>query len=188
MLAVLDKSEPRLQLHSRGCLWQLQSAKCGSLWSEQVTFSRHCQGSMNGIIGVGTLRHGPSTMALPAARPKPLPSDHAFDGKGLLFGEPRMRITPILRGHCVHNELITAKTCIEIALHLGLDVQQFEEAIDSSAIDQRVTTASRCAFERGAFGVPTLFVEIRMFWGNDRLMLLEHSIATRVAARRGFAE
>ena len=29
---------------------------------------------------------------------------------------------------------------------------------------------------RGAFGVPTFFVGDRMFWGNDRLVLLRHHL------------
>ena len=30
---------------------------------------------------------------------------------------------------------------------------------------------------RGAFGVPTFFLGDRMFWGNDRLVLLEAALA-----------
>ena len=37
----------------------------------------------------------------------------------------------------------------------------------------------RRACERGAFGVPTFFVGHTMFWGNDRLVLLEHELARR---------
>ena len=36
---------------------------------------------------------------------------------------------------------------------------------------------------RGAFGVPTFFLGKRMFWGNDRLVLLE--AALRGATRSG---
>ena len=32
------------------------------------------------------------------------------------------------------------------------------------------------AHRRGAFGVPTFFLEDRMFWGNDRLQLLEAAL------------
>ena len=32
------------------------------------------------------------------------------------------------------------------------------------------------AAARGAFGVPTFFLGERMFWGNDRLMLLEAAL------------
>ncbi len=32
------------------------------------------------------------------------------------------------------------------------------------------------AHRRGAFGVPTFFIGERLFWGNDRLVLVEHFI------------
>lgn len=126
------------------------------------------------------------------SEPKPLPSDHRLMARACYSADLQGALRPyceaMFQAVFVNNELITAKTCAAMASHLGLDVQRFEEAIDSRAIDQRVTTAARCAFERGAFGVPTLFVDNRMFWGNDRLVLLEHYIATRVAGRSGFAE
>lgn len=35
------------------------------------------------------------------------------------------------------------------------------------------------AVARGAFGVPTFLVDDRAFWGNDRVVLLRHYLATR---------
>ena len=43
--------------------------------------------------------------------------------------------------------------------------------------DKRVTSAAHEALDRGAFGVPTFFAQDKMFWGNDRLALVERSIA-----------
>ena len=60
---------------------------------------------------------------------------------------------------------------------IELDVPLFSAAIGSGAVNEHVTATARRAFERGAFGVPTFFVEDRMFWGNDRLVLLEHYLA-----------
>ena len=52
----------------------------------------------------------------------------------------------------------------------------------------RIASETGCRFEwrpvargalmrlRGAFGVPTFFLGARMFWGNDRLILLEHAL------------
>ena len=34
---------------------------------------------------------------------------------------------------------------------------------------------------RGAFGVPTFFVGERMFWGNDRLVLVRHALLSETA-------
>ena len=77
----------------------------------------------------------------------------------------------------VNNEDIDGQTCAAIASRIKLDVQLFSAAIGSSAVNERVTASARRAFEHGAFGVPTFFVGDRMFWGNDRLVLLEHYLA-----------
>ena len=36
---------------------------------------------------------------------------------------------------------------------------------------------------RGAFGVPTFFVGEQMFWGNDRLVILEAALAGKAMPR-----
>ena len=33
------------------------------------------------------------------------------------------------------------------------------------------------AYDRGAFGVPTFFLGTEMFWGNDRIVLLRHTLS-----------
>ncbi len=38
------------------------------------------------------------------------------------------------------------------------------------------------AVKRGAFGAPTFFVGEQMFWGNDRLVLLEEFLRGKIAA------
>ncbi|MBI2384199.1 MAG: DsbA family protein, partial [Gammaproteobacteria bacterium] len=38
------------------------------------------------------------------------------------------------------------------------------------------------AVRRGAFGAPTFFVGAQMFWGNDRLVLLEEFLTGKLAA------
>ena len=44
---------------------------------------------------------------------------------------------------------------------------------DPATIAAQLDTV-REARRRGAFGVPTFFVGEHMFWGNDRLVLLEN--------------
>jgi 2-hydroxychromene-2-carboxylate isomerase len=77
----------------------------------------------------------------------------------------------------ISNEDRDEQTCAAIASRIKLDVRLFSATIGSSAVNERVTASVRRAFERGAFGVPTFFVGDRMFWGNDRLVLLEHYLA-----------
>jgi 2-hydroxychromene-2-carboxylate isomerase len=63
---------------------------------------------------------------------------------------------------------------------LGIDGNSFQEAFKSRQTRARHEALLDEARRRGAFGVPTFFLGERMFWGNDRLPLLE-------AALRGVA-
>jgi 2-hydroxychromene-2-carboxylate isomerase len=40
-----------------------------------------------------------------------------------------------------------------------------------------LTRNARDAHARGAFGVPSFFLGEELFFGNDRLVLLEHALA-----------
>ena len=61
-------------------------------------------------------------------------------------------------------------------VRLGLDAPVFQRELKSSATRARHEALLDEARARGAFGVPTFFVGERMFWGNDRLMLLEAAL------------
>ncbi len=62
------------------------------------------------------------------------------------------------------------------ATEVGLDPQAFRAHLDDPATAELHEAALQAAHRRGAFGVPTFFLGERMFWGNDRLVLLEHFI------------
>jgi 2-hydroxychromene-2-carboxylate isomerase len=54
---------------------------------------------------------------------------------------------------------------------VGLDGRDALTAAESPELAERLEAENRAAIERGVFGVPTVFVEARMFWGNDRFEL-----------------
>lgn len=66
--------------------------------------------------------------------------------------------------------------CLRVARATGLDSPRFRELLRSSLIEQAVEASAREALERGAFGVPTFFVNAQMFWGNDHLPLVRHAL------------
>lgn len=69
----------------------------------------------------------------------------------------------------------------EIASETGLDVPEFHALrADPATVAAHLDTV-REAHRRGAFGVPSFFVGERLFWGNDRLVLLRHHLMTRRA-------
>jgi 2-hydroxychromene-2-carboxylate isomerase len=67
--------------------------------------------------------------------------------------------------------------CVEVAAGQGLARPGFERALDDPATNEMLTRNARDAHARGAFGVPSFFLGEELFFGNDRLVLLEHALA-----------
>ena len=59
---------------------------------------------------------------------------------------------------------------------LGLSPQAFRRDLEAPETQARHDSLLDEAAARGAFGVPTFFLGERMFWGNDRLVLLEAAL------------
>jgi len=70
-----------------------------------------------------------------------------------------------------NNEVLT-----EIATKLELDPTDYESAINSTVNLKRRKNNATELIERGGFGSPTMFVEDDMYYGNDRIPLVEFSI------------
>ena len=70
-----------------------------------------------------------------------------------------------------NNEVLT-----EIAAKLELDPTDYESAITSTVNLKRLKNNATELIERGGFGSPTMFVEDDMYYGNDRIPLVEFSI------------
>ncbi len=65
----------------------------------------------------------------------------------------------------------------ELAAELGLEEERFHEDLQSAETAARHHAIVDEAQARGAFGVPSFFLGGRLFWGNDRLCLLEAALA-----------
>ena len=63
-----------------------------------------------------------------------------------------------------------------LAGRLELDKAAFQRDLAAPATRTRHDALLAEAAERGAFGVPTFFLGQQMFWGNDRLVLLEAAL------------
>jgi len=66
---------------------------------------------------------------------------------------------------------------IDIAASLGISKDNFRLALQSTDLCLELDKMTQEAFRRGAFGVPTFFIDDAMFWGNDRLVLLENHLS-----------
>lgn len=71
---------------------------------------------------------------------------------------------------------IGEEECTRRAETIGLSSDQFVRELRSPAVDQQLTETAREARSKGAFGVPTFVVRDRIFWGNDRLILVRHHL------------
>jgi 2-hydroxychromene-2-carboxylate isomerase len=65
----------------------------------------------------------------------------------------------------------------EIVREVGLDEKEFFTKIASEEYKARLRANVEELIARGGFGSPTMFVEGSMFFGNDRLPLVEHELA-----------
>lgn len=62
----------------------------------------------------------------------------------------------------------------------GLDVARFERDLDGPALREEHDAEVERAVAQGAFGVPTFLLGERLFWGNDRLVLLEAALRGQI--------
>jgi 2-hydroxychromene-2-carboxylate isomerase len=65
----------------------------------------------------------------------------------------------------------------ELATGLGLDAAAIVQGTDAQETKDALRAATEEAVARGAFGAPAMFLGEELFWGNDRLSLLEDAIA-----------
>lgn len=77
----------------------------------------------------------------------------------------------------VGQDVGSAERLGEIASSLGLDAGAFVERLGSEAVQRRIEEYSDQLVERGGFGVPTLFIGDAMYFGNDRMPLVEWALS-----------
>ncbi|GAC1631929.1 MAG: 2-hydroxychromene-2-carboxylate isomerase [Nevskia sp.] len=71
---------------------------------------------------------------------------------------------------------------VAAAAAAGLDGAVLLAQTQEAAIKDRLRANTEEAVQRGAFGAPTFFVGRQMFWGNDRLVLLEDYLTGKLTA------
>jgi len=79
------------------------------------------------------------------------------------------------------RDVADAEVVHELLGRAGLDADRALEQAASETLRARLDADTRAAIERGVFGVPTIFVGERMFWGNDRFELVRHFLQKQQA-------
>lgn len=62
---------------------------------------------------------------------------------------------------------------------LGMDADRFIKRIGEQGIKDNLRKETDELVRRGGFGAPTIFIGERMFWGNDRLLLVEEYLRNK---------
>jgi len=69
--------------------------------------------------------------------------------------------------------------CAKALSEAGFDGKALVEGTNNQAVKDELKQNTDQAVARGVFGAPTMFLDgKRMFWGHDRLPLLEHFLKT----------
>ena len=85
----------------------------------------------------------------------------------------------LYRGYFVENrDLSQPETVVAAAQALGVDGDALVAAVQDQAIKDRLRAVNDAALERGVFGSPTVFVGDEMFWGHDRLEMIDRWLET----------
>jgi len=76
------------------------------------------------------------------------------------------------------RDISPAETVIDIASATGVDTHALSAALGEQAVKDALRTSIDSAITNGVFGSPTFVVDGEMFWGNDRLDMLDRWLAT----------
>lgn len=86
----------------------------------------------------------------------------------------------LFRAYWGEDQDVTADAVISAAARAaGLDADAILAGIDSPESKDLLRATTDEAVRRGAFGAPAMFVGEALFWGNDRIPLLEQYLQTR---------
>jgi len=103
----------------------------------------------------------------------------------LAAGAPMPLIHRIYRAYWVDGAEPSARDTLAAALRdVGLPVDETLARAESQEIKDELRRRTDEAVERGVFGVPTFFVDGALFWGQDRMDMVETALGGSPAAAR----
>lgn len=77
------------------------------------------------------------------------------------------------------RDISPAATVVEIAAGEGIERDALEAALGAQAIKDRLRAEVERAIEKGVFGSPSFIVDGELFWGHDRLEMLDRWLTER---------
>ncbi len=119
--------------------------------------------------------------------PRVFPVNSVKAMRGCLWLEPQGKLLPFAtavfeaywaREEDISQDAVLLKICDQV----GVDGDAFLAGIAQPAIKQQLKANTEEVIARGGFGSPTLFLGDDMYFGNDRLPLLQAAILRKRAA------
>ncbi|MGH8152594.1 MAG: 2-hydroxychromene-2-carboxylate isomerase [Rhodanobacteraceae bacterium] len=121
--------------------------------------------------------HVPELFPLRSVLPQRLACAALGDGN-----EPSRLPLALMHAYWVEGrDLSQADELSKVCASLGLDAPALLAAAEQPTAKGLLRANSDEAVRRGAFGAPALFVGEHLFWGNDRLELLEACLDGRIS-------
>jgi 2-hydroxychromene-2-carboxylate isomerase len=115
-------------------------------------------------------------LTLPQVLPDPRPAARLFYSAA---PEHSARLAKaLLRAQWAEGlDIGNATVLLRIASESGLDPAEARDALVNPVTKERLSAATQAAIARGIFGSPTCAVGPELFWGTDRLWLLDQYLA-----------
>jgi 2-hydroxychromene-2-carboxylate isomerase len=122
-------------------------------------------------------------LAVPQALPDPRPAARLFYSAAP--GYSARLAKALLRAQWAEGlDIGDAAILVRIASEAGLDAAAARDALVNPATKEALSAATHAAIARGVFGSPTCAVGRELFWGTDRLWLLDRYLAAGECYRR----
>jgi 2-hydroxychromene-2-carboxylate isomerase len=119
---------------------------------------------------------------LKIGQPTVFPVNSVKAMRGAFVAEEHGRISPysrrVFESYWGENRDISKDDVLrDIVRATELDEAAFFSKISAPAYKEKLKANTDELIDRGGFGSPTIFVDGEMFFGNDRLVLVEHALA-----------
>lgn len=125
---------------------------------------------------------------IPFVEPIHFRKDPSWLVRGCFAAESCGRLVPFCRqlfqAIFVESRVLEEDDLRGLAAIVGIHTSEFNDAFASQLTTERQENVLEEAASKGVFGVPTFIVGDNLFWGNDRLILLEHTLRTMAGDNR----
>ncbi|WP_070155739.1 2-hydroxychromene-2-carboxylate isomerase [Sphingobium phenoxybenzoativorans] len=120
--------------------------------------------------------------------PPPVSTDPTLAGAGSFLAEKKGLLRPyiieMMRAEWSYGRDIGQEdVLLDVAASIGLDRNEFVEAIHSTFNHEQLRKNAEEAVELGVIGVPTFVIDDQVFWGQDRIDFVIDELRERRASK-----